>query len=169
MWGWMATRGFEPSTPVKFALGLIQLGVGFGCLWYGAYTCTEQGMVGMIWLVLGYLFHTTGELCLSPVGLSMVTKLSPARLVSTVMGTWFLATAFSQFLAAIIAQFTGVSEGGSSSSIIPVPSETVSVYGDVFYLIALSAVASGVFCLVLAPLLKRWMHEGVEGDGIDKK
>ncbi len=169
MWGWMATRGFEPSTPVKFALGLIQLGLGFGCLWYGAYTCTEQGMVGMIWLVLGYLFHTTGELCLSPVGLSMVTKLSPARLVSTVMGTWFLATAFSQFLAAIIAQFTGVSEGGSSSSIIPVPSETVSVYGDVFYLIALSAVASGVFCLLLAPLLKRWMHEDVEGDGIDKK
>ena len=65
----------------------------------------------MSWLCLGYLLHTTGELCLSPVGLSMVTRLSPAKLVSTVMGGWFLATAFSQFLAAIIAQFTDVSEG----------------------------------------------------------
>ena len=65
-------------------------------------------MVAVTWLFLGYLLHTTGELCLSPVGLSIVTKLSPARLVSTVMGAWFLATAFSQFLAAIIAQFTGV-------------------------------------------------------------
>ena len=77
-------------------------------------------MVLMGWLLLGYLMQTTGELCLSPVGLSMVTKLSPSHLVSTVMGMWFLATAFSQFLAAIIAQFTGVTHG-SGESVIPAP------------------------------------------------
>ncbi len=160
LWGWMGNRGIEPSTPVKFSFGLIQLGMGFACYWMGAASANAEGMVTMFWLIMGYLFQTTGELCLSPVGLSMVTKLSPARLVSTVMGTWFLATAFSQFLAAIIAQFTGVSEGGGES-VIPVPIETVNVYGDVFKLIAYSAIASGLICLVLSPILKIWMHEDV--------
>ena len=81
---------------MKFALGLLQLGLGFGALWYGAQKADARGMVAVSWLLLGYLLHTTGELCLSPVGLSMVTKLSPRRLVSTVMGAWFLATAFSR-------------------------------------------------------------------------
>jgi POT family proton-dependent oligopeptide transporter len=88
----------------------------------------------------------------------MVTKLSPKHLVSTVMGTWFLATAFSQFLAAIIAQFTGVSHGGGGGT-IPVPTETVNVYGDVFKIIAISAIVSGLICLVMAPVLKKWMHD----------
>ncbi len=161
IWGYMGARGIEPSTPVKFAMGLIQLGMGFGCFFIGAATASDGGMVALIWLLLGYLFQTTGELCLSPVGLSMVTRLSPHHLVSTVMGTWFLATAFSQFLAAIIAQFTGVSHGGGGS-MIPVPAETVDVYGNVFKLIAISAIASGIFCLILSPILRRWMHEDVE-------
>jgi POT family proton-dependent oligopeptide transporter len=119
-------------------------------------------MVAVSWLYLGYLLQTTGELCLSPVGLSMVTKLSPARLVSTVMGMWFLATAFSAFLSAIIAQFTGIGEGGEGGGAIPVPSETVNTYGDVFGLLAAIGLASGAFCLLLSPILKRWMHEGEE-------
>jgi dipeptide/tripeptide permease len=166
LWGWMGARGIEPSTPVKFSFGLIQLGMGFACFWMGAATASAEGMVGMTWLIFGYLFQTTGELCLSPVGLSMVTKLSPARLVSTVMGTWFLATAFSQFLAAIIAQFTGVSEGGGES-IIPVPTGSIDVYGNVFRLIAYSAIASGLICLILSPILKIWMHEDVMTDKPD--
>lgn len=161
LWGYLASRGMEPSTPVKFALGLIQLGLGFGCFWWGAATASSEGMIALVWLMAGYLFQTTGELCLSPVGLSMVTKLSPKHLVSTVMGTWFLATAFSQFLAAIIAQFTGVSHGGGSGT-IPVPTETYKVYGDVFQIIAISAIVSGVICLILAPVLKRWMHDDKE-------
>ncbi len=158
LWGYLAQRDIEPSTPVKFALGLIQLGLGFACFWWGAATASSSGMSAMIWLMAGYLFQTTGELCLSPVGLSMVTKLSPKHLVSTVMGTWFLATAFSQFLAAIIAQFTGVSHGGGGGT-IPVPTETVNVYGDVFKIIAISAIVSGLICLVMAPVLKKWMHD----------
>jgi dipeptide/tripeptide permease len=159
LWAVLATRGMEPSTPVKFALGLLQLGLGFGAFWYGAVTADERGMVFLGWLFLGYLFQTTGELCLSPVGLAMVTKLSPTRLVSTVMGGWFLATAFSQFLAAIIAQFTGVSHGSNGEgSSIPIPSETVHVYGGVFLKIAIAAAASAAVCFALSPLLRRWMH-----------
>ncbi len=162
LWAVLASGGLEPSTPVKFALGLLQLGMGFGAFWYGAHTADERGMVALVWLFVGYLFQTTGELCLSPVGLSMITKLSPARLVSTLMGAWFLATAFSQFLAAIIAQFTGVSHGGNGAdSTIPIPSETVDVYGGVFGKIAIAAVISGVICLALSPLLSYWMHSDV--------
>ncbi len=155
-WAFLDTRGLEPSTPVKFALGLLQLSLGFAVFWYGAQQANERGMVAVSWLVLGYVLHTTGELCLSPVGLSMVTKLSPKILVSTVMGAWFLATAFSQYLAAIISQFTGVS--GEGGDVIPVPSETVAVYGAVFGRIAVTAAVCGGVCLLLAPLLSRWMH-----------
>jgi POT family proton-dependent oligopeptide transporter len=163
LWGFLAARRIEPSTPNKFALGLLQLGLGFAALWYGAQNADSRGMVALGWLLLAYLFHTTGELCLSPVGLSMVTKLSPGQLVSTVMGTWFLATAFSQYLAAVISQFTGVGEGGDGSAGIPPPRETVHVYGDVFGQIAIAAGISAAICFALAPLLKRWMHEAREG------
>jgi POT family proton-dependent oligopeptide transporter len=92
----------------------------------------------------------------------MVTKLAPSVLVSTVMGAWFLATAFSQFLAAIIAQFTNVTEGMEGE--IPVPIDTVEIYGDVFRGVGLTAVASGVICLLLVPLLKAWMHPEVTNE-----
>jgi POT family proton-dependent oligopeptide transporter len=115
-------------------------------------------MVAVEWLLLGYLLHTTGELCLSPVGLSMVTRLSPTQLVSTVMGTWFLATAFSQYLAAIISQFTGVSDADGAGA-TPVPLATVHIYGDVFGKIAIAALVSAAICFALVPWLKRWTHE----------
>jgi POT family proton-dependent oligopeptide transporter len=159
LWGFLGARGLDPPTPYKFALGLMQLGLGFAVFWLGAVNADSRGMVGVTWLLAGYLLHTTGELCLSPVGLSMVTKLSPKVLVSTVMGAWFLATAFSQYLAAIISQFTGVSGEEGGEQLIPPPIETVNVYGDVFKQIAIAAIVSGVVCLALAPILKNWMHE----------
>ena len=159
LWGFLAKRKLEPSTPVKFALGLIQLGIGFFAFYYGAQTADERGMVFVGWLLLGYMLHTTGELCLSPVGLSMVTKLSPKRLVSTVMGSWFLATAASSFVGAIISQFTSVGGHGENGEVgIPAPIETVDVYGNVFVLIAGLAVGSGVFCMMLSPALRYWIE-----------
>ena len=142
---------------MKFSLGLIQLGLGFGCFWYGAMHADSNGMVAMSWLLAGYLLQTTGELCLSPVGLSLVTKLSPVRVVSTIMGAWFLATAFSHLLAAGIAKMTNVSEG-AAGNVIPPPLETVTVYGGVFGFIALAAIASGLVVLALSPWLKSMMH-----------
>jgi len=156
LWGFLGARGLEPSTPVKFSLGLLQLGAGFALLYVGAQT-SSGGMVASIYLLLMYLMLTTGELCLSPVGLSMITKMAPARLVSTVMGAWFLATAFSQFLAAIIAQFAVVNVG--KGNFVPAPIDTVHIYGDVYKLIAIMAVVSGLACLAISPILKRWMHE----------
>ena len=162
LWSWLGASGREPKTPVKFALGLLQLGLGFGVLWYGAQAADPRGMVNVTWLLLGYLLHTTGELCISPVGLSMVTKLSPSRIVSTVMGAWFLATAFSNFLAGLIAQLTGVGEEGAATQVVPPPRDTVHLYGDVFGQIALIAIASAVVCFALSPLLSKWMHAELE-------
>ncbi len=157
LWGYLGKKGLEPSTPLKFALGLLQLGMGFGCLWLGAQSSTD-GLVASGWLLLMYLLLTTGELCSSPVGLSMVTKLTPVYLVNTIMGTWFLATSFSQFLAAIIAQFAAVKD----AEVLPPPEGTVHLYGDVFGMIAVGALIFGVICLVLTPILKKWMHIGVD-------
>ena len=162
LWSFLAVRHKDPSIPVKFSLGLFQLGLGFLALWYGATIADPRGMVNMVWLLVGYLLHTTGELCLSPVGLSMVVKLSPSRMVSTIMGAWFLAMAFSNYLASMIASFTGVSHGSGEEQIIPPPIETVHVYGDIFGKIALTAMVSALICFILSPLLKRWMHEEVE-------
>ena len=158
LWGYLGQRGIEPGTPYKFALGLLQLGLGFAAFWYGAKIADDRGMVAIWWLFLGYLLHTTGELCLSPVGLSMVSKLAPGFLVSTVMGTWFLATAFSQFLAAIIAQFTQVKQAADDSGAIPVPKDTLHLYGDVFLTIAKIAIGSALVCFILSPWLTKWMH-----------
>ena len=159
LWAFMNKLGLEPSTPFKFAMGLFQLGLGFVAFWYGAQTADDRGMVVLGWLLLGYLLHTTGELCLSPVGLSMITRLTPAVLVSTVMGTWFLATAFSQYLAAIIAMFTRVEGSEGGVNVVPIPSETVHLYGDVFGKIAIAAIICSVICFALVPLLRKWMHE----------
>ena len=161
MWAWLRKRGLDPSAPVKFGLGLIQLGMGFGAFWLGAQNCTDVGMVAISWLTLGILLQTTGELCLSPVGLSTMTKLSPKMLVSTLMGAWFLATAFSQYLAAIISQFTSVGGHGGGGGSLPAPIDTVNVYGEVFKSIAITAMICGGICILLSPVLKYMMHENL--------
>ena len=161
LWVFMGKRNIEPSTPVKFALGIFQLGLAFGVLWWSAVNADGRGMVAMEWLLFAYLLITTGELCLSPVGLSMVTKLAPKSIVSMVMGAWFLATAFSNYLAALIAMFTGV-EHGEETGTLPPPSETVTTYANVFGPIAVAAIVSALIVLALSPLLTRWMHEDHE-------
>ncbi|HBQ19338.1 MAG TPA: MFS transporter, partial [Myxococcales bacterium] len=112
--------------------------------YWGAEHANERGMSSMAYLLIGWLFVTTGELFSSPVGLSMVTKLSPGRLVSSIMGGWFLATAFSNYLAAVIATFTGVSHGEEGLQFIPSPMETAETYGDVFGIIGVTALGAAV-------------------------
>jgi POT family proton-dependent oligopeptide transporter len=158
LWGYLGRKEKEPSTAAKFGLGILQLGIGFGVLWWAATHTNEQGMVGMSFLLLAYLLITTGELCLSPVGLSMVTKLAPTRIVSMVMGAWFLATAFSNYLSALIAMLTGISHEGSGPATLPTPQETALVYADVFGPIAIVACASALIVFALTPLLNKWMH-----------
>ncbi|MBI1325348.1 MFS transporter [bacterium] len=159
VWDTLASQNRDPSAPVKFFFGLALLSLGFVCFWFGAKMSNDQGMVWMGWLILGYLFQTTGELCLSPVGLSLVTKMSPQKIVGVVMGAWFLAIALANYLSGKIAELTSVSEGGEGAAkVIPPPSETVMVYGDVFGKIAIGAFAASVLVLALSPILTRWMH-----------
>lgn len=99
---WVALAARNPSIPAKFALGLAQLGMGFLVLAWGS-TFAGGGGVSPMWLVVTYFFHTTGELCLSPVGLSSITKLSPKRLVGQMMGIWFMAAALGSLLAGLVA------------------------------------------------------------------
>ena len=158
LWTFLGRKGVEPSTPVKFGLGILQLGLGFAAIWWAATHPDATGMVSMVWLLLAYLLMTTGELCISPVGLSMVTKLSPKHMVSMVMGAWFLATAFSNFLAALIATFTGVGHGEDGGGTLPPPQETIALYAGVFGPIALAACISAAVVFALSPLLSKMMH-----------
>ncbi len=101
LWVWLGSR--NPSIPLKFTFGLIQLGLGFFVLAWGSTFATEGDLVSPMWLIMTYFFHTTGELCLSPVGLSSITKLSPQRFVGQMMGIWFMAAALGNLLAGLVA------------------------------------------------------------------
>ena len=158
LWLKLARVEHEPRTPTKFGIGIILLGSGFGALYMGAATASKEGMVWLGWLILGYFLHTTGELCLSPIGLSMITKLSPARIAGLMMGTWFFSTAFAQYIAGLVATLTGVHGEGSATKSLPAPTETVMVYGSVFLKIGIVAACVGVFVLLLSPYLSKKMH-----------
>lgn len=158
LWLYLARQRLEPNTPFKFALGTILLGSGFFALHVGASTSRATGVVPMFWLILCYGLHAAGELCLSPIGLSMITKLAPKGVTGVLMGTWFLAYSFAQYVAALIAQLTGVKTQGPSATNLPKPSETVMVYGSVFGTIGWVALGVGVFMAVFSPAIARRMH-----------
>ncbi len=158
-WLWLALgrRHMSPSTPLKFGLGIVQLGLGFAALYYGASISQSDGIVGLSWLVLGYLLHTTGELFISPVGLSMMSKLAPAKMGAMMMGVWYLSSAFAQYAAGMIAALMSVREEGVAAETLN-PVDTVMVYGDVFRGIAIVAVGVGVFLAIASPLIRKGMH-----------
>jgi POT family proton-dependent oligopeptide transporter len=158
LWLYLERHRMDPNTPLKFGFGIVQLGLGFVALYVGALGSRATGVVPWFWLVLGYFLHSTGELCLSPIGLSMITKLSPKRITGMMMGVWFLSSAFAQYVASLIAQLTGVKETGAAVQIVPKPVDTVMVYGSVFGSIAWVALAVGVLVIVASPLLARRMH-----------
>ena len=148
LWVALSKKGIEPSTPMKFVLGIFQVGLGFSMLALGIASTESGEMVNLIWLVLSYLLLTTGELCISPIGLSMITKLSIPKLAGLMMGIWFLGSAGAQYIAGIIAKFASVEEASSANQ----------AYYDTFSGIAWLGVISAVIFLVFVPLMKRWMH-----------
>lgn len=158
LWLYLARRSREPSTPLKFALGIIQLGLGFVALYIGALTSRATGVVPMFWLILCYFLHATGELCLSPIGLSMITKLAPKGVTGILMGTWFLAYSFAQYAAALIAQLTGIEKATPALGGVPKPMGTVMVYGSVFGTIGWVALGAGALLVLCSPLIARRMH-----------
>lgn len=153
-WTWLQKRGLEPSTPVKFSLGLIQVGFGFLLLVWAMKSADSNGQVALVWLAGAYLLYTTGELCLSPVGLSMITKLSAPRVVGLMMGVWFLSSALGQYVVGLIGQRAAVTSVGGQVN----PMEALTVYSQTFSEVGWFAVGFGIFMLIVSPLLKRGMH-----------
>ena len=155
LWTWLAKKQLEPSTPVKFGLGILQAGLGFGALVYGAQHTDQFGQVAMVWLILAYLLHTTGELCLSPVGLSAVTKLSIGNVVGVSMGTWFLATALSETVATRLGKLAAIPTEGAE---IADSATALATYTQLFEFLMWFGVGTGLFMIVISPVLRRWMH-----------
>lgn len=141
LWGWLSARGKDPSIPVKMGMGLVFLSTGFLFMLGASNESAAAGKAAAYWVILAYLFHTMGELCLSPVGLSMVTKVAPQRIVSAMMGVWFLANAAANKLSGVIGGY----------------SEKLGEF-DVFLYITIGTGISGAILLVVAPILKRMMH-----------
>ncbi len=156
LWVWLGLRGRDPSPLIKFGLGLAQLGAGFLVLVWGAQFHDAAFRVPLIILAMTYLLHTTGELCLSPVGLSEMTKLAPAALISTVMAVWMLATSAAQFLAGKIAQMTAVETVAGQ---VLDPGKALATYAHVYSLIGWFGIGAGVVMMALSPFLKHWANE----------
>ena len=159
LWVFLAKRRMEPSAPAKFGIALLQLGAGFLVLVAGA-AAAGGNATPVIFIFLIYLLHTTGELCLSPVGLSAMTRLAPANMLSLMMGTWFLSTAGGNYIGGLIAQATG-GHGGDET-------ESAGAVLDVYSQIGWVAIAVGVGVIVVSPLVKRLMHLDTIGQDADR-
>jgi dipeptide/tripeptide permease len=143
LWVWLARRNLEPSIPVKFGLGLLLLSVGFLVMAGAAKVVAAGQQAWPTWLITTYLVHTFGELCLSPVGLSSVTKLSPRKLVGQMMGIWFLATSLGNLLAGLLA--------GEFKT------DTLQQWPALYLKIVILPAAAGILLLVLSGPIKRLM------------
>ena len=155
MWARLAARGLEPGIPVKFGIALIGVGLGFLFLVLGTKFAGPDYKVALWWLAGLYLIHSMAELCISPVGLSMITKLSIARIVGMMMGVWFLSISVAQYVGGIVAQVASVETVGGEVTNLSV---SLATYAGVFQTIGIASAIIGVVLLAISPLLKRWMH-----------
>ena len=155
LWVWLGKRNMEPSTPVKFSFALVLVGAGFLLLtWASATQANVDFRVPLIFLFLTYFLHTMGELCLSPVGLSMITKLSVDRVVGLMMGVWFLSSSVAHIVAGLIAKATATD---TVAGVVTSPALALETYGSIFGTIGWTGVGVGVFLLLISPLLKKGM------------
>jgi POT family proton-dependent oligopeptide transporter len=157
LWLGLAKRGLEPSIPVKFSIALMGVGAGFLFLVLGTTFAGPENnwQVGLWWLAGLYLIHSLAELCISPVGLSMITKLSIARVVGLMMGVWFLSISVAQYVAGVVAQFASVETVGGQVTNLKVSLDT---YTSTFTTIAWIAIGAGVVLFLLSWPLQKWMH-----------
>jgi POT family proton-dependent oligopeptide transporter len=155
LWGWLSRRNLEPSIPVKFAIALMGVGAGFLFLVWGTTFAGPDFKIALWWLAGLYLIHSLAELCISPVGLSMITKLSIARIVGLMMGVWFLSISVAQSLAGLMAQSASVETVGGQVTNLRVSLET---YTGIYEKFGFYTVGVGAVLLLLSPLMKKWMH-----------
>jgi len=148
LWTALARRGMEPSTPAKFGIAILQAGFSFLVLAWGARMAGMEVAVPVIFIFLIYLFQTTGELCLSPVGLSAMNRLSPRHMASLIMGAWFFATAGGNFVAGKIGEATGGENGTMTKEGV------LAIYTTIGWW----TIGLGLVVMLVAPLVKRLMH-----------
>jgi POT family proton-dependent oligopeptide transporter len=151
LWVILNRRGLEPSTPAKFALGLWLLGLAFIAMVFGAMQAGNGELAGPHWLLITYVVYTWGELCLSPVGLSMVTKLAPPHLQSVMMGLWFFSFSLSNLAAGIVARYSVMLERGELTFLI-------DGLGGFYLALVLVPLTVGSLIMLVVPWLKRHMH-----------
>ncbi|HLP12058.1 MAG TPA: peptide MFS transporter [Flavobacteriales bacterium] len=156
LWLWLNKRKKEPNTVIKFGLGFVFLGLGFLAFFASKFWSDANGYTPLTMFCFAYLVLTIGELCLSPIGLSMVTKLSPKRLVGVMMGTWFLASAYGQYGAGLIGAALAKSEG-SGENLTNV--QKLEQYTSGYETIAYISIASGILLMIASPLIRKLMGE----------
>ncbi len=152
LWTWLGNRGWEPNAFIKFGFGMVQIGAGFYILNFGIQTATADAegalRISVLFIILMYLLHTTGEIFLSPVGLSAVTKMSAPQIVGFMMGYWFLASSFANVIAAEVAKRTQVPEGAPTA-------ESLAAYNAVYLQLGSAAVGLGAALILLSPWLRK--------------
>jgi POT family proton-dependent oligopeptide transporter len=159
LWTWMGKRGIEPSAPAKFGLALLQIGLAYLVFVWGANTfgVGPELLTPILFVFLIYLLQTTGELCLSPVGLSAMNRLAPSFMASLIMGAWFYMSAVGNFVAGKIGEASGGESGTQTKE------GTLAVYQTIGWV----SIAVAVVVLALSPIVKKWMHLDTLGNDDD--
>lgn len=155
LWQVLAARNAEPSTPLKFSIALVIMGLSFVMLaWATRTQHDELFKIAFVWLALTYVIHTIAELLISPIGLSMITKLSAPKVVGLMMGVWFLSSSLAHALAGLVAGMTSTETVGG---VVTNPAQALATYGEVYNMFGWVAVGVGLVLLLASPVLKRMM------------
>ncbi len=155
LWPWLDKRGMNPSKPAKSAIGLLLGGIAFLPMAYAAHLAGINGVASVWWLVLAYAILEFGELSISPIGLSAVTQLSVPRVVSVMMGAWFLATAYSEVLAAKFGEMTAMNVAEGETLDVAV---AAARYGDLFMMMFWIGIVASAVAFAVTPLVRKGMH-----------
>ena len=165
LWIWLGRRGWEPSTPVKFAIGVFGAGLGYMVLVSGMNSVGASALTPVFFIFAIYWVHTMAELTVSPVGLSAMTKLAPARLVGFFMAAWFVYSGIANALSGVIAAAAGAETvGGQIVDVAAAKAGYIQVFSSIGYI----GMGIGVVMLLIAPIVKSWMRESEFGvDSLD--
>ena len=150
--GWQKKK-IEPNTVVKFGLGFLLLAAGFWIFYYTKFFAGPDGKTSLNLFTFGWFVITFGELCLSPIGMSVMTKLSPQKLQAVIMGMWFLASAYGQYFAGLLG--ANIAEASKDATNL----EKLNTYADGYQQLAIYALIAGVALIVISPLVKKLMQE----------
>ncbi|MFM2203355.1 MAG: hypothetical protein RLZZ605_319 [Bacteroidota bacterium] len=153
VWIWLNKRKLEPNTVVKFGLGFLFLAGGFAVFYYTKFFADANGRTSLDLFTFGWFIITFGELCLSPIGMSAMTKLSPQKTQAVIMGMWFLASAYGQYFAGLLG--ANIAEASTNASNL----EKLSVYADGYKQLAIYAFIAGILLILIAPFVKKLMQD----------